>query len=461
MRGGLILAWAAAAGCRDGRLSDEALREPTACGECHPDHLREWSGSMHAYAGVDPVFLAMEAKGQRATDGALGDFCVRCHAPMAVADGQVGAGADLADLPEDQRGVTCAFCHLAADVVGAHNNPVVLADDRVLRGPFSDPLPNPAHESVGSTLHDRDDPRSSALCGSCHDIVTPLGAHVERTFAEWQGSLFAQPALGLSCGACHLARRAGTAASDGGARKVHDHGFPAVDVALQPFPVDDPAEQARQAALVQELLDDTVAASLCLPPPGPDPAAPVVATVTLENVAAGHGFPSGATADRRAWVTLRAWRGDALLYATGPDPDAAPVGLVSEAEDPNLWRIWSTLRDADGAPTHDLWAAAGIDPGPLLPVQTTLDPQDPDWVDPHVVRTHRLPAAPDRVELAVHVTPIGREILDDLVASGDLDPGVAAAMPTFTLAPTVLSWTPSAPVGADGQACASAPSAAP
>ena len=39
---------------------------------------------MHAYAAEDPVFLAMNARGQRETKGALGDFCVKCHAPMAV-----------------------------------------------------------------------------------------------------------------------------------------------------------------------------------------------------------------------------------------------------------------------------------------------------------------------------------------------------------------------------------------
>jgi hypothetical protein len=39
---------------------------------------------MHAYAAEDPVFLAMNARGQRETQGALGAFCVNCHAPLAV-----------------------------------------------------------------------------------------------------------------------------------------------------------------------------------------------------------------------------------------------------------------------------------------------------------------------------------------------------------------------------------------
>ena len=51
---------------------------------------------MHAYAAEDPVFLAMNQRLQRETGGALGDFCVRCHAPMAVREGATRDGLDLA-----------------------------------------------------------------------------------------------------------------------------------------------------------------------------------------------------------------------------------------------------------------------------------------------------------------------------------------------------------------------------
>src|SRR5687768_13395993 len=66
------------------KLTREALQDPQSCAGCHPDHYREWSGSMHAFAGVDPVFLALNKRMQRETNGALGNFCVQCHAPMAV-----------------------------------------------------------------------------------------------------------------------------------------------------------------------------------------------------------------------------------------------------------------------------------------------------------------------------------------------------------------------------------------
>ena len=68
----------------------EELLKPETCKECHKEHYTEWSGSMHAYASKDPVFLAMNKRGQRETHNDLGKFCVNCHAPMAV---QAGSAA--------------------------------------------------------------------------------------------------------------------------------------------------------------------------------------------------------------------------------------------------------------------------------------------------------------------------------------------------------------------------------
>jgi hypothetical protein len=429
----------------DGRgpepLTPAELRDPESCQECHPDHYREWSGSMHAYAAEDPVFRAMEALGQEATGGELGDFCVRCHAPAAVALGQVAQGSDLDGFAEGdpaRRGVTCWFCHQVDGVGGEpHNNPLTVADDDQFRGPIGDPVQTHAHRSLSSTLHDRDDLRSSDLCGTCHDIVNPLGTHIEQTFAEWQGSVFHRPVQtgGLTCAACHMQGRDGVAAEAEGVqlRRVHDHAMPGVDLALTPFP-----EAEDQRARVQELLDDTVNAWLCVSPPDTTTAA----FVTLENVAAGHGFPSGATADRRVWVELTAYRDGAVIASSGRVAPGEAVGERTDEEDPDLWRLWSQLRDESGAPTHHFWDAAEIEDLGALRAATAFDPNDPAYVQTHVTRQYLLrDGPPDRIDLAVHVEPIGLEILDELVAEAGLDPAVRDAMPRMTLAPTVLSWT--------------------
>ena len=53
-------------------LTREQLLDPQTCQGCHPDQFAEWAGSMHAYASDDPVFLAMNKRGQRETGGRAG-----------------------------------------------------------------------------------------------------------------------------------------------------------------------------------------------------------------------------------------------------------------------------------------------------------------------------------------------------------------------------------------------------
>ena len=187
-------------GCGDTRqeqrtfFAREALLDPQTCAECHPSQYKEWSGSMHAYASTDPVFRAMNTRGQEETNGELGDLCVNCHAPMAVREGATANGLDLDSVPQHLQGITCYFCHNVDRVDGTHNNPLVLADDVTMRGGIHDPVPTDAHDAAYSPLLDSDQREpSSSLCGACHDIVMPKAlsgaaedVHLERTF--WNGA---------------------------------------------------------------------------------------------------------------------------------------------------------------------------------------------------------------------------------------------------------------------------------
>lgn len=144
-------------------LSREELLDPETCKTCHPTHYREWASSMHAYASQDPVFLAMNRRGQRETDHGLGEFCVNCHAPMAVVEGATTDGTNLEELPSHLQGVTCYFCHNVVAVNGDHNNMLELANDTTMRGGIRNPVQPSAHRAEFSALHDRNDPRSSQL----------------------------------------------------------------------------------------------------------------------------------------------------------------------------------------------------------------------------------------------------------------------------------------------------------
>ena len=177
-------------------FTKQQLMDPASCVECHAEHHAEWAGSMHAYASTDPIFRAINAKGQEETQGELGDFCVRCHAPVALALGLTEDGLNLDEVPDWAQGVTCYFCHSVESVNGTHNNPLALSDDGVFRGPYSDAAANTAHASTYSPLLDGDQRESADMCGACHDIVTqdPHRIHLERTYSEWKTSLFADEA---------------------------------------------------------------------------------------------------------------------------------------------------------------------------------------------------------------------------------------------------------------------------
>jgi Cytochrome c554 and c-prime len=425
-----------------------AMMDPVACQPCHADQFAEWSGSMHAYASDDPVFIAMNQRGQRETGGQLGDFCLKCHAPMAVRAGATSDGSNLDSLPRSLKGVTCFFCHSIDAVVGSHNGDVTLSDDLVMRGAVGDPIPNAAHRAAYSPFQDHSHAESADACGACHDIVSPAGAAIERTFSEWQASVFSK-ATGLTCGAggCHMNPTPGPIATIPGApvRQRHSHLFAAVDVALKPgFP----ATEAQREAIASALRG-TLTSALCVTANG-------AIRVLMDNIGAGHGWPSGAAQDRRAWIELVAY--DALggvIYQSGVVPDGGSV--VDATGDPDRWLLRDCMFDSSGAPVSMFWAAVTTE-GNELPALTTFDTTDPAFYRTHVVqRFPRTPAPgaspwgmPARVTLKVHLQPIGRDVLDDLVVSGDLDPSVRDAMPTYDVGWAItgdagvdsLEWTP-------------------
>ena len=414
------------------RLTEEQLKDPATCEGCHTEIYREWSGSMHAYAGDDPIFRAMNAYGQAQTNGALGDLCVRCHAPLALREGLTVDGTNLDEVPASRRGVTCYFCHQVDRVTGTHNAAMELAGDAVMRGGRADPLETPAHDSAYSSLHDRDQLESSSLCGACHDIVNGQGFALERTYKEWQGSLYSNPSgrERLSCQSCHMPSRVGLAANVEGApeRRVRGHMFPGVDLALIDWP-----EREAQRAAVQRELDATLLASLCVVPG----AAGATVSVDLEAVATGHHFPSGAAPDRRLWIELVAYQRGRVVFQSGVVPDRRPVPSIA---DPHLVLYRDRTFRADGTEAKQLFEVVRAEPNVLL-APVTREPTDPRFGETHSVTRFPIPTLPDRVTLRVRLQPIGREILDELVQAGYLDLALADAMPRLTLGSASLEWT--------------------
>src|SRR5262249_55667740 len=116
-----ILAAIGCSGSDQTELTRDQLLDPQSCAGSHQEQFNDWAGSMHAYASTDPVFRAMNKRGQRETNGALGKFCVNCHAPMAVREGATTDGLNLDQVPDKLKGVTCYFCHSMESITGTHD----------------------------------------------------------------------------------------------------------------------------------------------------------------------------------------------------------------------------------------------------------------------------------------------------------------------------------------------------
>jgi Uncharacterized protein conserved in bacteria (DUF2330)/Cytochrome c554 and c-prime len=433
-----------------GPMTAEQLRDPESCKSCHPIHYREWSGSMHAYAAKDPVFHAMNQRGQRETGGQLGDFCVKCHAPMAVADGLTTDGLNLDELADKERGVSCYFCHNVVDVEGDHNGNLRVANDDIMRGPIRDPFPHSAHQAEYSGLFEPTDPKSSAMCGGCHDIVTPAGVHLERTFKEYRTGLFSKSATGEpppfdGCVGCHMSGEKGFAAvapAGVGERLVHEHLWPGVDVPL----IDFPHREAMRSAVEDCQLGVASVAWFTLEVTPPD-----LFTFQVET-SAGHNQPSGSAQDRRMWLEFLAYDASGALLEEVSSGNIADGELEEKPKgdpkhDPNLLMFRDRIYDEDGKPVHMFWQAAKSEAYPdgyesnLLPVASTTYVEGKRAVVKQYRATGPDGQLPARVTARLRIRPIGMDVLEDLVESGDLDRAIVDEMPTLSFG-AQIEWTP-------------------
>ncbi|MFZ2236039.1 MAG: dockerin type I domain-containing protein [Dokdonella sp.] len=359
---------------------------PQACASCHSntgtsgEPYASWKGSLMAKGGRDPLLFAQLATANQDVAN-VGYFCLRCHVPMAVVSGNVVV-ADGSTLSErDRDGVDCHFCHAMVDpryVAGSSpprdatvlaaleavpayigNATFVLDPDGVRRGPRADALPS--HELLVSPYH-----RSSALCGTCHDVGnvavsrqvdgsyrynaldTPpesedLASHfpLERTYTEWKLSAFAAGGVDMagrfggeggglvsSCQDCHMPVRAGLACNFVPPRAdLRSHDFAGasswvLDI-IGRYYADDPAVDQDALAVGMAAANDMLsrAASLDL---AQDAGGVLRARVTNES---GHKLPTGHIEGRRAWVQvrLRDIGGNLLREYGGYDPVSAEL----------------------------------------------------------------------------------------------------------------------------------------
>ncbi len=328
---------------------------PEVCAECHDygepqSPYRTWAGSMMANSARDPLMHAALAIAEQDVPE-VGDMCLRCHAPVGWLGGRVTDGSpppthgeSLTD--DDLQGVTCHLCHRMTD--GPNHRPysenaqLFIADDDVRRGPWKYPFPGstftPPHDFAASTFH-----TSAAICGQCHDVSNPLVPlrdgrgrvvastfPVERTYAEWKASAFAQ-AGGQTCQDCHMPSTPGPArACSWGSAPTHDlvprHEFVGGN-AWMPTVLDGEnpdlertANFAATRAAALDMLQHKSATVALSASSNPRAGGQAVVRVRVTNLT-GHKLPTGYPEGRRVWIRLTVKAGDTTLLHSGAYDD--------------------------------------------------------------------------------------------------------------------------------------------
>jgi cytochrome c2 len=183
-----------------------------------------WQATMMGNAFRDPYFRAQLQKESAAAGEQVQELCLRCHAPMAhhqaVLDGK--PPPRLADVEMDlfaDDSVSCTVCHsIAADGLGdasTFSGRPRFDDQRRIFGPYADVQPAPMQNLVRYTPTQGLHVRQSALCGTCHTLITEHHGtpFPEQTpYLEWRNSDFRdEPAADGSLGAtprtcqqCHM-----------------------------------------------------------------------------------------------------------------------------------------------------------------------------------------------------------------------------------------------------------------
>lgn len=182
------------------------LESPNKCDNCHGGYNKSvepahnWSGSMMAQAGRDPIFWATMAIAEQVLDGS-GDLCIRCHSTGGWLAGRSTPTDGSGLAAGDSDGVECDYCHkLTNPDDGEHQgvmNPPFVANDTSegwygsgissmwggsdKLGPYDDA--EARHQFMVSGFH-----RDPSFCGTCHDVSNPAVGNLAHNNGTLSGA---------------------------------------------------------------------------------------------------------------------------------------------------------------------------------------------------------------------------------------------------------------------------------
>jgi hypothetical protein len=250
----IFFVWARSTYAADAFFETTHFSGSGTCGFCHNGLVdatgndvsieSDWSATMMANSARDPFWQAKFASELIRSPGladVLNDKCTRCHAPMANEESAYSAdpGATLffgegfvdpSNVYHDAAmdGVSCTLCHQIADdsnlgTPAGSSGQFTIEEftnvlDRLAYGKYANPAVNPMRRNSGFTPQHSAHVSDSALCATCHNLMTPVldstGQVIpdrefpeQAVYTEWQNSAFADGrAEATSCQDCHMGR---------------------------------------------------------------------------------------------------------------------------------------------------------------------------------------------------------------------------------------------------------------
>lgn len=311
----------------------DQFEEPVVCSGCHSDIFKQWQGSMHANAFIDPVFQALWKIGAKETDGMADTLCGGCHAGVGVVSNDlVFKDGEFQTSAIAKEGVHCDLCHTVirssfkeTPTYEPQNASLVLAPGEVKRGPYKD-SESPHHETAYSELHTK-----SEFCANCHQVYHPVSNfHIERTYDEWKYSIYAQK--GIQCQDCHMMPVDKAIKAARTLEKPVNPGKPCVmgpdrenmfthEFVGANFTVPALLNHKTHAGIAVERLKS--AAELDIMTGNKIKAGSLAAvSVKVTNVGAGHNLPTSLTEVRQMWLDIRVTDAAGNLVFTSGNLDA-------------------------------------------------------------------------------------------------------------------------------------------
>ncbi|HMO12592.1 MAG TPA: multiheme c-type cytochrome [Pirellulaceae bacterium] len=208
-------------------FSNNPFPSAVECAQCHQQIFEEWSSSSHAYASISPMFHRFEDTINRLSQGTIGYFCMRCHAPIATTL-ELRRDQAIFDGPRVFReGVTCIVCHrvktpytkangerrvepgdIYAPVYGGKGQDGSGAATVAKYKEYFKVKVDPSDKSAGQPMHGRviefEELSKSEYCMSCHQVAVQPGIKLEIVWDQYRAS----PAYreGITCQDCHMGR---------------------------------------------------------------------------------------------------------------------------------------------------------------------------------------------------------------------------------------------------------------